>query len=90
MRRSHGYYSGGSRGIRAGKRTPITRKLKKLPVGAAVRIKVDPRQPCPLKLRYNNRVGKIVGLQGRAYVVELNDLGKTKKFVVSNDHLILV
>lgn len=90
MKKSHGYYSGGSRGIAAGKRTSITRKLKKLPVGATVRIKVDSRSTSPIKLRFNNRIGKIVSTQGKSYVVEMKDINKVKHFVLSNDHLVQI
>jgi large subunit ribosomal protein L21e len=38
--------------------------------------------------RYQGRTGKIVGSQGRAYYLEIHDGGKTKKILVTPEHLI--
>ncbi|MDD5111429.1 MAG: 50S ribosomal protein L21e [Candidatus Altiarchaeota archaeon] len=37
--------------------------------------------------RYQGRTGRIVGMQGRAYHVEIKDGGKTKKVLVTPEHL---
>jgi large subunit ribosomal protein L21e len=37
--------------------------------------------------RFNGRTGKVVGSQGRAYLVELKDGGKRKSILVPPEHL---
>ncbi|MFH1125923.1 MAG: 50S ribosomal protein L21e [Candidatus Altiarchaeota archaeon] len=40
--------------------------------------------------RYQGWTGKIVGTQGRAYFLEIKDGGKTKRLLVTPEHLIKV
>lgn len=87
MKRSHGYYSKHSRGMLAGKRRGVTKLLMKFEVGNSVRIHIDPRDNASLPLRFNGRTGKVVAKQGGAYVVQFNDLDKSKKLVLASGHL---
>lgn len=88
MKRSHGHNVGKSRTLLSKGRISITRQLVKLEVGDTVRITPDVHsRRGKIKLRYAGRMGKIVAKQGRAYVVELKDIGKTKRFVLTNMHL---
>ncbi|HII39424.1 TPA: hypothetical protein HA318_05485 [Candidatus Micrarchaeota archaeon] len=88
MKRSHGYNAGRSRGLKLRGRVPITRQLADFATGETVRIRLDCRVPGgQISLRYNGRLCKIVGRQGRAYSVELTDIKKSKRFVVSARHL---
>lgn len=38
--------------------------------------------------RYQGRTGRIVGNQGRAYYLEIRDGGKTKRILVTPEHLV--
>jgi len=88
LKRSHGYYAGRSRGLKMRGRVPITRQLVDFKEGETVRIRLDSRvSGGKISLRYNGRVCKIVGQQGRAYEVVLKDINKPKHFVVSARHL---
>lgn len=53
-----------------------------------VSIKIDPSimsgQPHP---RFYGKTGVIAGKQGKAYVVEVKDGGKTKKIISGSEHL---
>lgn len=52
-----------------------------------VSIHINPSQQNIPHPRFNGRVGKVVGSQGRAYFVEVQDGRKTKKILVTPEHL---
>ena len=61
--------------------------LQKFGEEEKVSIKINPsfqKMPHP---RFNGRTGKVVGNQGRAYYVEIKDGGKSKKILVTPEHL---
>ena len=92
MKRSHGGNSKHSRDFVSKGRLPITRQLAKFNVGERVRFDANPSH---LKgrintLRFNRKVGTVVGEQGRSYVVKFNDLNKEKTLIVSKMHLVRV
>ena len=87
MKHSHGFYSKHSRSLTAGKRRGITKLLAEFEVGSNIRIKIDPRENASLPLRFNGKTGKIIGKQGKAYVVEFRDINKTKQLVLVSGHL---
>lgn len=66
----------------------ITRFLQKFEVGDKVRILQEPAvhkgMPHP---RYKNKVGTIIGKQGRAYIIEIKEGGKIKKLLSVPIHL---
>ena len=76
-------------GIRPRERgkTRIKSVLAKFAENERVSININPsRQNIPHP-RFNGRVGKVVGSQGRAYYVQLSDGGKMKKVLVTPEHL---
>jgi len=61
--------------------------LAKFEDSEKVSISINPaRQNIPHP-RFNGRVGKVVGKQGRAYYVQFSDGGKEKKVLVTPEHL---
>lgn len=87
MKRSHGFYSKHSRGLKVGKRRGMTSLLAEFPVGSMVWIKVDARYGAKVPLRFNGRTAKIIKRQGKAYVVQFKDLNATKQLVLAGTHL---
>ncbi len=89
MKRSHGFNSKHSRNVLAGvKKTTITQLLRTFVVGDIVRIKCYARaNGGKFPLRYNGRLGKVVGQQGKSYIVEFPDLNAVKRLVLANVHL---
>jgi len=65
-----------------------TRFMQKFEIGEKVTIKQEPAihkaMPHP---KFKNKTGIIVGKQGRAYVVEFKDGGKTKNVLSAPVHL---
>lgn len=88
MKRSHGGYSKRSRLLKA-KRVSVAALLKEFKPGDRARIEVNPcfSKGRPSTLRFNNRVVKVAGRQGRAYRVLVRDGGKEKQLIVSSTHL---
>lgn len=68
-----------------------TRLLQQLEIGDSVIIKQDPAvhkmMPNP---KYRSQTGKVVGKQGRVYVIAIKDGGKTKYLQSAPIHLIKV
>lgn len=89
MKRSHGPNSKRSRHLLSPGRIPITRLLVTFSEGERVRIAVNPTflRGQPTTLRFNRKVGTVLGRQGRGYRVEVMDGNKTKMLVISNAHL---
>lgn len=90
MRRSDGYRRK-TRNLRITPRqrgkTRIRSILASFDQDETVSIKINPsRQNIPHP-RFNGRVGKVIGKQGRAYYVSVKDGGKTKKLLVTPEHL---
>ncbi len=66
----------------------VTSHLKSFDVGQKVNIKIDSSIhrgiPHP---RFHGKNGKVVGKQGRSYVIEVKDVKKKKKLTVYPSHL---
>ncbi len=65
----------------------IRNYLQEFNEGDKVVIKINPsyqRIPHP---RFNSRIGKVAGKQGRAYYVQIRDGDKNKKVLVTPEHL---
>ena len=73
----------GERGL-----SPITRSLQKFQEGDKANIVIDPSihkgQPHP---RFHGLTGTIVGIQGKAYLVNIKDGNKLKTLIIRPDHL---
>lgn len=65
----------------------ISARLAKFEDDERVSIKIDPRHQNIPHPRFNGRIGKIVGSQGRAYYVKFNDGDKEKTVLVTPEHL---
>ncbi len=95
--------SGRSKGIRCRSRSkltkharkrglmPINKAIQELPLGSRVSVILDPGvikgQPHP---RYQGRIGVVDEIRGRAYVVNIQDGGSTKRIISRPDHLRVV
>lgn len=91
MRKSHGPYRKSRHKIRRWRDTPPvtpSRYLAEFEEGQRVVIDIHPSvQEGRPHHRFNGRIGKIIGKQGRAYIVEIRDGGKTKKIISHPIHL---
>jgi len=65
----------------------IRQRLQKFAESDNVAIKIDPYYQAIPHPRFNGRTGKVVGSQGRAYLVKVVDGGKSKKILVTPEHL---
>ncbi|MEM0475426.1 MAG: hypothetical protein QW343_01400 [Candidatus Norongarragalinales archaeon] len=95
MKKSKGGQVKRSRRLRSLGRLSAAARLRSFPVGARVRIRVNPsvQRGKPNTLRFNNRVGVVVGKRGSCFEVRVRDgggkKGKEKTLFVSNAHLTL-
>ena len=66
----------------------LSRILRKYALGDRVVIKIDPaiHRGMPHR-RYHGKVGVVVGMRGRAYVVEVPVGGETRTLIVRPEHL---
>ncbi|MFQ6051360.1 MAG: 50S ribosomal protein L21e [Candidatus Hydrothermarchaeota archaeon] len=68
--------------------TPISKVIQSFDVGERVHVVIDPGihkgQPHP---RFHGKTGKVLGNQGRAYLVEIRDGKMMKKIIVGPEHL---
>lgn len=86
MRRSHGFRVKTRRKLRKRVRQrgtiPVNKRLKTYEIGDKVAIDIEPSvvkgMPHP---RFQGKCGNIIGMQGRAYLVQITD-GKKKKILI--------
>jgi len=68
--------------------SPITREFQRFEVGDRASVNLDPSvhkgQP---HVRFHGRTGTIAGTQGRAFLLDINDGGKSKQLIVRPEHL---
>lgn len=86
MPNSHGPRRGTRNKLRNAPRdrgtSPPQRQVEQFDVGETVHLRLDPSVPeGQFHPRFNGHTGEIVGRQGRAYKVKIND-GGTEKFVI--------
>ncbi len=66
----------------------INKELQEFKISDKVRILQEPAKhkgmPHP---KYKNRVGKVIGKQGEAYLIEVKDINKTKHILSRAIHL---
>ncbi len=92
MKKSKGSRRGTRRKLRKKPRErgmpPVTKFLQTFEVGEHVAIKIDPSvhegMPDP---KFHGKTGKVVGTQGKAYLVQVRDGGLMKTLIVSPVHL---
>ncbi|MEM3770215.1 MAG: 50S ribosomal protein L21e [Candidatus Bathyarchaeia archaeon] len=92
MRKSKGYRSKTRRLLRKSPREKGKMQLSKLlheyQPGNSVVIKIDPsvQKGMPHR-RYHGKVGKIVGVRGKSYIVSVTQGDAFKEIIVSPEHL---
>jgi large subunit ribosomal protein L21e len=68
--------------------SPITREFQSFEVGEHASVNLDPSihkgQP---HVRFQGRTGTVTGMQGRSYLLDVNDGGKKKQIIVRPEHL---
>jgi len=65
----------------------IVEQIRTIEIGTKVQLVPNAKYEDFPHPRYAGRVGKVIRKQGNAYVVELQDGGKKKKFITSAIHL---
>jgi len=89
-RKSRGFRSGTRKKLtqKPGYRPPITKFLQEFRKNQAVVILQEPSSqsgmPHP---RFKGKMGKIIGKQGKAYIIEISDGNKVKKLIAKPEHL---
>ncbi len=92
MKKSKGTRRGTRKKLRKAPRNrgmpPVTRFLQKFKVGEMVAVRIDPSVhegvPDP---KFHGRTGKVIGTQGKAYLVQIKDGKMMKTLIVSPVHL---
>lgn len=92
MKRSKGAQSKRSRNLRSKGRVAITQFLQEFAEGDRVRIDVNTNvlRGRPTTLRFNRKTGVVLGKQGKAYRIRIQDGGKHKDVLIVNAHLVKV
>ena len=68
--------------------SPPQRAIQEYDEGQKVHLKIDPSvQKGQFHPRFDGHTGEVVGKQGTAFKVEINDGGKTKTLIVKPAHL---
>jgi large subunit ribosomal protein L21e len=92
VKRSHGPRQGTRKKLSRKKRdkglSPITRLFQNFQNGEKVNIVIDPSihkgQPYH---RFHGHTGEVIGKQGRAFVIKINDGNKEKQILITSEHL---
>jgi len=68
--------------------SPITKIFQTFDVGQMASVNIDPSmhrgQP---HIRFQGRTGKVVGMQGKSYLIDVMMGGKKKQIIVRPEHL---
>jgi len=65
----------------------LSKYFQKLDVGDSVAVVRELSVPFPYLNRIQGRTGKIIEKRGRAFLVEIKELNKPKKYLLSSIHL---
>jgi len=90
VKRSRGFRSRTRKKLKQkpGYRPPITKFLQKFEVGERVLIAQEPSSqkgmPHP---RFKGRIGKVIGMRGKSYIIEIRNGNKVKKIISRPEHL---
>jgi len=87
VRKSHGFKKGTRNLFKTKKKITVNEKLKKFEIGDTVHIDINPSSKSPIYKRFQGKTGKIVGIRGKAYIIEVYDGKKLKKIIANSDHL---
>jgi large subunit ribosomal protein L21e len=86
--KSHGPRRRTREKFRRSTRSTVNQFLKKFSIGSNVAIYINSssQKGMPFR-RFHGLTGKVVGIRGRAYIVEIHDGGKLKKIITRPEHL---
>lgn len=74
--------------VRAKGLSPVSRAIQEFEIGQAVHIKLDPSvQRGMANPKFHGRTGKVIGLRGRAYILEVADGNAKKQVILYPEHL---
>lgn len=74
--------------LRARRRVAITDFVRKFETGQKAALTIDPSSHKGMPFhRFKGLTGTIVGRQGRAYILEVREMGREKKIVTFPEHL---
>jgi len=65
----------------------FTRFFQEFKPGDTIAVAMELSIPFPYPKRLQGRTGKIIEKRGSAYYVQINDLGKPKKYLIKPIHL---
>jgi large subunit ribosomal protein L21e len=69
-------------------RPPVTHTLREFPPGTRVAVKINPSVLKGMPhIRFQGLTGVVIGRQGNAFRVQVNDKKKAKELVVRPEHL---
>ena len=88
VKKAHGKHRRTREKLRKSTRTTVNQYLRSFKIGDLVAIKIESasKKSMPFR-RFQGLTGKVVGLRGRSYFVEINDSGKPKKVLTKPEHL---
>ncbi len=87
VKNSRGFLSGNTKKLRRKKKKTIHDIIKVFNVGDKVKIISKAEKKGAPHLRYQGKVGKVIQLRGKSYVVEINDGNAKKELIASALHL---
>ena len=68
--------------------SPPQRSVAEFDIGESVHLRIDPSVPDGrFHPRFNGHTGEVIGTQGTAYKVQINDRGKEKTLLAGPAHL---
>ena len=76
-----------SKSIRMRGKTPLSRQFQNLEQGDSVSVIREIAVASSFPERLQGRTGTVAEKRGRAFVVDINDNGKEKKFIIEPIHL---
>ncbi len=90
-KKSHGLFKGSrklKKKVREKGLYPLSRIMYEYKDNEKVLIKIDSSvhkgRPHP---RFHGRIGEVIGRRGRAYIIKMKDIKKTKYLIVTPEHL---
>lgn len=73
--------------VRSKGKISIRKYMQEFKEGERAAIVLDSSYPSIPYPKFQGKTGKIIGSRGRAYYLEIKDGGKTKKIIVTPEHL---
>lgn len=68
--------------------SPVSRAIQEFEIGQSVHIKLDPSVHRGMSNpKFHGKTGKVIGQQGRTYILEVSDGNATKQVILYPEHL---